>query len=203
MRAVRSHRKAGKADLQKELLEKVSRTLSNLNAGATIMTRRLTSLGTVVTSVGGLIALTTLASSSAVSSATDFASMANLFVAYRVKALRVRLFPVFVANIAGVAPPPCQLCADVYSSGLSVTTYANMLDSAACQLWSGYSPKTLAANWDGLPDAHLWTPNNAAITANEAYGILLIGASGNTASQVSTTYYTYVVEYEAEFITAA
>jgi hypothetical protein len=199
----KTRRGASTQDLSKEVLVRVGKALDNLNAGATIYSRRLTTSGSIVSSAGGLIALGTLCSSSAVNSAPDFASVANLYVGYRVKAMRVRIFPHYVANVTGVAPPPALIAFANFSSGLSVTTYANMIDSAACRLISGYKPATFAVNWDKLTDAKLWTPNNAAISSTEAYGIVFIGASTNIAAQISTTYFGYVVEYDCEFITSA
>lgn len=199
----RARRGARKQDLTAEVLTKVSRTLGNLNAGATIMVRRLTTSGTIATNGAGAVALGTLCSSSAVNAATDFASVSNLYVGYRVKAMRVHLFPIYVANVAGVAPPPSTVAVGMFSSGLSVTTYANILDSAQCQFFSGYRRFTTAVNWDNIPDAKLWTPNNAAISSTEVYGLVFMGATGNPAAQVTTAYWNYVVEYETEFITAA
>lgn len=203
MKQRRTKRDANRKDLTKEVSVRVGRALDNLNAGATIYSRRLTTSGSIVSSAGGLIALGTLCSSSGVSSATDFTSVSNLYVAYRVKAMRVRIFPVYKANVTAVAPPPSLTAFSVFSSGLSVTTFANMIDAASCKLVSGYSSATFAVDWTKLTDAHLWTPNTGAIPAAEAYGIVFIGSSSNIAAQVSTVYWTTVVEYDCEFITSA
>ena len=176
--------------------------MDNLNAGATIFTRRLTTSTTIASNGAGAIALFTLCSSSAVNRATDFASMANLFVGYRVKAMRVRVWPVLPFIVAGVAPPPALVAIAMFSSGLSVTTYANMLDSAASKFLTGFRPAEFAIDWTNIPEAKLWTPNNAAITSSEVYGLVGIGATGNPAAQLTTTYFQVVVEYETEFITA-
>lgn len=199
-------RKASKKDLQVQLLARVSHALNNLNAGATIMTRRLTTSGTIITSGAGVVALFTLCSSSGVSSATDFANMSGLFIAYRVKAMRVRVWTNDPDELAGVAPPPALVAIAAFSSGLSVTSYANMIDSAECKFLSGFRkgvPTTFAIDWTNLTDAQLWTPASSAIPSSEAYGLVGIGAPGNAVAQLSHTYFQYVTEYETEWITSA
>jgi hypothetical protein len=196
-------RNASKQDLQVSLVSKVNRQLDNLNAGATIFTRRLTTSTTIASNGAGAIALFTLCSSAAVNTATDFASMANLFVGYRVKAMRARVFPVLPFIVAGIAPPPALVAISMFSSGLSVGTYPNMLDSAACKFLTGFRPAEFCVDWTNIPEAKLWTPNNVAITSSEVYGLVGIGATGNPAAQLTTVYFQVVVEYECEFITAA
>jgi len=199
----RNRRNAGRHDLQQEVVNRVSKALGNLNAGATIYTRRLTTSTTIATNGSGAIALATICSSGGVSSATDFTSIANLYVGYRVKGMRVRIWPVLPFIVAGVAPPPALVAVAMFSSGLSVTTYANMLDSSDCKFLTGFRPAEFVIDWTNLPDAKLWTPNNASITGAEAYGLVGIGATGNPAAQVTTVYFQVVVEYETEFITSA
>jgi hypothetical protein len=199
----RSRRGAGKGDLTAEITAKVSRVLNNLNAGSMIFVRRLTNSGTIASNAAGAFPVGTLAASNAANACTDFASCANLAVAYRVKAMRVRVWPVLPFVVAGIAPPPALLCCAEFSSGLSTASYANMLDSAACRFFSGFKPATFTTDWGKLLDAKLWTPTNAAIASSETYGIVYIGATGLPASQVTTVYFAYVVEYETEFITSA
>jgi len=195
-------RKAGKGDLTKELLSRMGRILDNLNAGATIVVRRMTTSYTLSTNGSGAVSIGTLCSSGSVNGYTDFASMAGLYAAYRVKGFRVRLFPVLPFIVAGVAPPPALVAVATFTSGLSTSTYANVIDSAESRFFTGFKPVTLACDWSRLNDAQLWTPNNAAVPSSENYGLYYIGATGNPAAQVSTVYWQVVVEAEVEWITA-
>jgi hypothetical protein len=198
-----SRRNARRQDVTAELTAKIGKILNNLNANVTIMSRRLTTSGTIATNGAGAVALGTLASSAGVSSATDFATMGLLYSGYRVKGMRARVWPIYGVNVAGVAPPPSLVACSMFSSGQSVTNYANMLDSAGCKFFTGYKPATFAVTYDELIDAKLWTPTSAAISSTEAYGLVFIGASGNIAAQVTVVYWNFVIEYDTEFITAA
>jgi len=197
-----NRRPAKKGDLTRELTVRISRILDNLNAGATIVVRRMTTSYTISSNGSGVFPIGTLCSSGSVNGYTDFASMAGLYAAYRVKGFRVRIWPVLPFVVAGVAPPPALLAVATFTSGLSTSTYPNVIDSAESRFFTGFKPVTLTCDWSKLNDAQLWTPNNAAVPSSENYGLYYIQATGGPVSQLSTVYFQVVVEAEVEWITA-
>lgn len=182
----------------------VARILRNLDGKLAIFSRRIAVRVSVSTDGTGRVPITTLASSAAVSALTDFTKCAGLYLAYRVKCMRTTLNPVFQANVAGIAPSPATLVTFFFTSGVAAANYQDAIDSSGYRQHSGYSLKIVAqADWKGQPDAQLWTPTTAAVTAAESYGIAIVEDTSATVSQLSTLYYTGVTEYDVEFMAAA
>lgn len=198
----RTRRIAKKADLTKEVMVRMGRILDNLNAGATIVSRRMTTSFTISTNGAGSVPIGTLCSSGSVNGYTDFAAMQGLYAAYRVKGFRVRIWPVLPFVVAGVAPPPALIAVATFTSGLSTSTYPNVIDSAESRFFTGFRPATFACDWKDLKDAQLWTPNNAAVPSTENFGLYYIQAPSGPVSQLSTVYFQVVVEADVEWITS-
>lgn len=156
---------------------------------------------TLSTGGGGVLALSTLGNTSLVSTTcADFASCANLYVAYRVIAMEVVVLPFFVANTTAVTVPVTIIVAP-FMAATGFTTYAGAIDSSRSQVCSGYKSYKFTASNKGDNDAKLWTPTTAAIAGAEAYGLQCIGDA--TASTVSTPVWRVNVWYVVEFMLAA
>jgi len=182
----------------------VSRLLRNLGNKMQVYERRICVRISVSTDGTGRVPIATLASSASVSALTDFTKCAGLYLAYRVKGMKTTLNPTFSANVAGVAPSPSTLVTFFFTSGLAAATYQDAIDSSGFRIHSGYDHKIVAeADWSGQPDAHLWTPTNAAVTASESFGTAIVEDTSSTISQLSIVYYTGVTEYIVEFMAAA
>lgn len=163
--------------------------------------RRICSAGQAVsTTAGGIIAVTTLASSGAVSALSDFTPSAALFLEYRVRGMKVTWCPVWKVNAVSGAPPPMYAVA-AFSSGLAGTTFQQALDSTGCKIVSGYDKFVAEATYKGNKDAQLWTPTTAAVTAAETYGLWIVSESTYAASASLAIGY-FVAEYIVEFRTA-
>ncbi len=182
----------------------VSRILRNIGNKMQIFERRIAVRFSISTDGTGRVPITTLASSASVSALTDFTKCAGLYLAYRVKAMKATWNPTFSANVAGVAPSPSTLVTFLFSSGLAAASYQDAIDSSGAVQHSGYRMSASAeTDWNGLLDAQLWTPTNAAVSASEAYGIAIVEDTSATISQLTTLYYTGIAEYVVEFCSAA
>jgi len=183
---------------------RIAKLLKQINTSYAIFERRLAVRISVSTDGTGRVPITTLASSGAVSALSDFTKVAGLYLAYRVKAMQATLHPTFATNVAGVAPSPSTLVTFGFTSGLAAANYQDAIDSNDFKQHSGYAKGIRSAiDWTGNTDAHLWTPTNAAVTSAETYGVAIVEDSSATVSQVSTLYFTGVVEYVVEFMSAA
>jgi len=177
------------------------RLMKSLGAQTRVVTRRICGPpSTVSTNAGGLLVVTTLAGSQGASGAADFAQLAGLFTSYRVRAMRVQLrpfYPVPFYNGVGTVVVPASIAAGFFQGGLGGATYQSLSDSAKPRFLSGYKQHDLTINYEGDNDAHLWTPTTAAISATEAFGIIICGQA--TAASVNTLVWHFCVEYAVEF----
>ncbi len=175
----------------------VARLYRNIKLEKQIFTRWFVGQETgISTNVGGTIALQTLANAASVSSLPDFSSMATVYTTYRVKALRVDLYPTLKANTTSVTAPAVVAVFPSFANTVP-TTFQQALDSTGLKLVSGYESATLMTSWKGDPDAHLWTGTGSAIGSNEQYLISCIGTS--FASTASTTIFRVIPQYLVEF----
>jgi len=155
-------------------------------------------VGTLSTGVGGVVAATTLVSSASVqSTAPDFASCANLYTSYRIRALEVKVLPFFPVNTTAVTVPALIAVCPFQNSGIPVTL-ASILDATDSQCCSGYRSYTFTADWGRDPNAKLWTLTNTAVAAGSSFGVCCIGfATGSTASTPVWALIAYaVVEFQ-------
>ncbi len=155
----------------------------------------------VSTNGSGIVALATLANAASASSTSDFASFAGLYTTYRVKALRVDLFPVStcpVWNGTGVASQPSVVAVFPSFANTVPTTFQQALDVTGVKLLSGYKGGTVVTSWKGDPDAHLWTGTGSAIGNNEQFLISIIGTALATTS-ASAVVFRCIPQYLIEF----
>ncbi len=180
----------------------VERMYKTLHGEKVIYTRWLAGPATTLTlTAGGVLALTTLANAASVSSASDFASLAGLYTAYRCKAIKVFVMPVvpnaFFDGTATVYRLPNMLAAFPWTSNTVPTTFQQALDVTGVKIVSGYRPFSINTSYKGDPDAHLWTGTGAAIGSNEQFGISIV--SGSMAGTASLAAYYVVPQYLVEF----
>jgi len=175
--------------------------IDRLGAQSRIVTRRLCGPPSVLsTNAGGLLTVATLMGTTGASGAADFAQLAGLFTAYRVRMMRTQLRPfnpVPYFNGVNVVVVPASIAAGFYQGGLGGATYQSLSDSAKPRFLSGYEKHDLTINYEGDNDAHLWTPTTSAIAATEAFGVIVCGQA--TAASVNTPVWHYSVEYVIEF----
>ncbi len=156
---------------------------------------------TVSTSAGGVVALATLANAAVINSTPDFASVAALYTAYRCRAIRVEIFPVY--NVSGAYTgaafqtlPPC-VAVFPWTSNTVPTTFAQALDVTGNKLVSGWQHAVVSTSYRGDPDAHLWTGTGSAIGSSEQFGISCIGTAATTTASLAI--WRVQVNYLVEF----
>jgi len=140
--------------------------------------------------------LQTLANAASVSSTPDFSSMAVVYTTYRVKAIRVDLYPVNKVNTTSFVAPAVVAVFPSFANTVP-TTFQQALDCTGLKLTSGYEKCTVMTSWKGDPDAHLWTGTGSAIGNNEQFLISCIGTSHP--ATVSLTVFRVIPQYLVEF----
>lgn len=169
----------------------------NIKQEKTIFTRWFAGTETVAsTTAGGILALQTLANAASVSATPDFASMAVVYTTYRVKALRVDLFPYSMVNTTAANYPPVVAVFPSFANTVA-TTFQQALDSTGSKLMSGYKGGSIVTSWKGDPDAHLWTGTGSAIGNNEQFLISLIGTAAATTASLPV--FRVIPQYLVEF----
>jgi hypothetical protein len=180
----------------------IVRRMDNTQAQTMIVRRILTTSSVISTSGAGFIAATTVASSD-VTGANDWSSFASRYGAYRVKAIRLRLFPIVTVSqaAAGVAvtPPPGPILVAVVKNGRAYTNFASKCSGADAE-WFGVCEKVdKSVDWRANPDAHLWTDVATTIPAEQRFGLEYSDPGSAPASAATTQYFRSIVQFEAEF----
>jgi len=158
--------------------------------------RRLVGSTAVSTNAGGLIPITTIASSVNVNAYGDFSGLAGLYNSYRVHAFKLTFWPVYKVNTTAVTSPVFVACAP-FRGGLTPTTMQQLQESPDCAYMSGYDRGVSTVNYNGDNDAHLWTPTNAAVTSSETFGLAICGST--IAATASTQVWYIQIEAVVEF----
>ncbi len=199
--SMRSRPRKGKAKKPVPEKQRVERLYRNLLVEKRIYKRWVTgSPTTIAAGGGGVIALSTVANAASVSASPDFASIAALYTAYRVAAIRatvMAMVPVpFYTGVAVQTRPPV-IAFWPWTTNTVATTFAQACDSTGVVLKSGYQTFVLANSYKGDPDAHLWTSTGSAIGSNEQFGISCIGDT--PAGTASIDVYRVIPQYLVEF----
>jgi len=195
-------RKSSKRDLEKARKIRIIREIDNAGAQQRIVSRTFTSQSTITSTAGGVLPLTSF-NSGAVQTlpATEWSSYSGRYSEYRVKAMKVSIFPTRRANVSGATtnPPAFVACAS-YASNNAGTTVASILSAADGTAYDGYRPFTVTTDNSGNVDARDWTATTGSITAADTYGIIL--AFPQTPLQdASYVYFWALTEWLVEFRT--
>ncbi len=180
---------------------RVAKLYKNLHTEKVIYTRWVAGAeATISTSAGGVVALATLANAASISTASDFASLAALYTAYRCRAISVQLLPLLPApvyNGAAIQTQPSAIAVYPWQSNTVPTTFQQALDVSGVKIMSGYQGGFVRTSYQGDPDAHLWTGTGSAIGSNEQFGISCVGTS--TTSTASSGVWKVIPQYLVEF----
>ncbi len=199
MRPSNSRRRKTKAKVSED--QQVARLYRNIHQEKVIYERWVAgNEASIATSAGGVVALATLANAAVISSASDFASLAVLYTAYRCKAIRVELFPqntVPYYNGTTNIQMPAVAAVFPWTSNSVPTTFQQALDVTGMKLVSGYSHAVIQTSWKGDPDAHLWTGTGSAIGSSEQFGISIIGTA--LTSTATATVWRVIPQYLVQF----
>ena len=159
--------------------------------------RRLATATSLATNGSGVVPLSTLATTNAVNTYPDFSSLASLYTAYRVHALKLSFFPCYRVNTTAILPP-VYVASCPFRGGLAPSTIGTIQESPDFKAFGGYDKAIVTVNYNGDNDAHLWTPTNAAVTASEAFGVVICGSS--LTGTASTIFWYVQVEAIVEFM---
>jgi hypothetical protein len=204
MKGTRKTKKA--QDLVRRSDRVVNIRMDNLSANETSIVRRIAVAGTVSTAGTGFIAAGFVTSDQARSLGSDFASFAARYTQFRVRAVRMRMYPLVDANTAvtagggAVTPHPTAIAMAAYKSNLSYGTYSSVCTGNNAKIFQGRERCIeYSIDWSNYPDAKFWSASNAAIPTDQVYGFQYQDSGTAPASAVSTTYYRTVLDWIVEF----
>jgi hypothetical protein len=205
-RVVKKQPKNGpKKDLVLSEDRRIRRLMDNMSAAQTIIERKVTIVGVLATNGAGFIPATQVVSDTARSS-PEFASFSSRYSQFRVKAIRVRLFPLVDATTAvtagggAVTPHPTALAFAKYMEGLGYINYASIVTGQSGKIFNGRERIIeYEVDWANVPEAKLWASSNAAIPVAQQYGIQYQDTGVAPASALATTYYRSLQEFVCQF----
>jgi hypothetical protein len=166
------------------------------NAGDQIVKRITFPNSTLATGAGTTIPITSISSSVAESSGTEFASFAARYQQYRVRAIRV----------TGKATQPIQTATVTHSSLYRGDHIGSSAPVSAAQVLSDENVKICSTHqsfvdivtWARNPNARLWNPTSAALPVANAFSWSAVSADVPLLL-TATTYYALSAEFEVEF----
>ncbi len=197
-----SQRPQSKKKPSKSEQQQVARLYKQIHQTKSNYQRWLAAPETVIACNGsGVVALATLANAATIqSSCPDFASLATLYTAYRCRAIRVRLLPLYLTPVwdgTVLRTAPCAIAVYPWMTNNVPTTFQQALDVTGVKVVSAYKADTVLTSYRGDPDAHLWTGTGSAIGSNEQFGVSCIGTA--LASTASLSVMKVLVDYLVEF----
>jgi len=168
-----------------------------------VIFKTLTKPTTVSTGAGGLVAITSFTSSSVQSiPATEWASFAARYQAFRVKAIRLRFVPNWPAGVPAAGPlgnvnlNPGVAIADQLVSNTPASFAQILSDERSLEFNSFEKSINYDASWSRNPNAKLWNPTSAAIPAANQYQITFATQS---ATEANVQLFDLFVEWDIEF----
>ncbi len=183
--------------------QKLRNQMRNPSSSGDIIVKRMTlPYGGISTTAGGVISVLTTVSSAYVQAApaTEWASFAARYQQYRVRAVQIRLDPVFPVNesMAASKGHSSMYLADYI--GTSVPTTANqVLSDELCQVHSTSKTIVFQSDWSRNPNAKLWNPTSAAVPGANLYGVALCSSPSTGLLAASLPYFNLTVEWLVEF----
>jgi hypothetical protein len=99
----------------------------------------------------------------------------------------------------GTVVPPTMLMAADIKAGVGFINASALACGSNLRVFRGYEVMDITCDWDGYPDAKLFTGSNAAITATETFGFQIQDSATAPASAANTVYYRVLQEYVVEF----
>jgi hypothetical protein len=172
---------------------------NNVSLDTRTVMRRMALIGTLATNGSGFVPATQY-QSSGVTSTYDWSGMSGRYLEYRVRAIRIRIFPLANMNYANgtVVPPTMLMSADI-KGGVGYVNASALACGANLRVFRGYEVMDITCDWDGYPDAHLWTGTSGGIAAAESFGVQVQDSATAPASAASTVYFRVLQEYVVEF----
>jgi hypothetical protein len=166
------------------------------NAGDSIV-KRLTFPSILATGAGTAIPVTQFTSGGVQSlPATEFASFAARYQEYRVRAIRITGKAVLPIQSATAAHSALYV-ADVMGA-LAPSSSTQILSDERCTFNPTFRDFRKTINFNGYPNAQLWTATNVPIPTQNQYQIVCASAPLPVMT-TATTYYSVIEEWDVEF----
>ncbi len=202
----KSRSKRGEDDLDNRQRDVVVR-LDRLTSIKTITAVKIVSTSVLVTDGSGYITMQSVVSDQARTTGSNWSSFASRFKQFRVRAIRIRLFPlvdVTTALTAGggaVTPHPTALAFAAYREGLGYSNFASLCAGADSRIFNGREKIiSYSTDWSNNPEAKFWCQTNAVIPTEQQFGFQYRDTGTAPASSATTTYYRIVTEWDTEFM---
>jgi len=186
-RGVKSHKGAKKRSDQQGIPMMINAT----QEAGRVTRRVLTIVGDLSTNGAGYVPSASAFSSANAFSAPDFASLANLFVSYRVVAMEVDFVPVTNVNTTtAVEVPAIATCS--WNGGTSPSTYQQITEAAdyETRMLRGTLVKVCAKARQ--TQDKLWTGITSSITGTSTFGIAYGAPQTGRGTSVSTQWCRFV-----------
>jgi len=186
-RGVKSHKRTSKRSDSRGIPMMINAT----QEAGRVTRRVLTIVGDLSTNGAGYVPSASAFSSANAFSAPDFASLANLFVSYRVVAMEVDFVPVTSVNTTlAVEVPAIAHCS--WNGGTSPSTYQQITEAADYEtsMLRGTIVKVCAKARQ--TQDKLWTGITASITGTSTFGIAYGAPQTGRGTSVSTQWCRYV-----------
>jgi len=166
--------------------------------GDTLVKRLTFPAAGIVSSAGGVIALTTDDDSIVESApASEWASFAARYQQYRVRAMRILAKPAVPVNTATVTHGEIYVSDFIGSSAPS--SAAQVLSDERNKIFSTSKAFTYEVDWSRNPNAKLWNPTSASIPVANRFGIAYASNPNYAGLSASTTYFSFSYEWVVEF----
>jgi len=156
--------------------------------------------GSLVSTAGSIIALTTVSSDQARSVGLEFANYSARYGQFRVHKMMATFVPCFPASgspTASVASHTTMLA--LGQRGDTNPTALTLLSNPECKVFGSDERITITCNWRKYLDAHLFSSVNSAIPADQVLKIYIASMPSPAVLPVSTTIFTYTILYDVEF----
>jgi len=176
----------------------IPKMIDGAQAAGKITRRVLTIVGDLSTNAAGFVPSASAFSSANAFSAGDFASLANLFVSYRVVAMEVDFVPVTNVNTTtNVEVPAIAACS--WNGGTSPSTYQQITEAADYKTYMLRGELVRVCAKARQTQDKLWTGITASVTGTSTFGIAYGAPQTGRAASATTQWCRYVQRMLCEF----
>jgi len=191
-------KKAAGPKSRKSDLVGIPKLIDSAQASGKITRRVLTIVGDLSTNAAGFVPSASAFSSANAFSAPDFASLANLFVSYRVIAIEVDFVPVTTVNTTtSVEVPAIASCS--WNGGTSPSTYQQITEAADYETHMVRGKLVKVCAKARQTQDKLWTGITSAITGTSTFGIAYGAPQTGRGATPTTQWCRYVQRMLVEF----
>jgi hypothetical protein len=160
--------------------------------------RKVTYIGNIIASAGGLITASSISSNSALVSGSEFSSLANLYGEYRVHTVSVKGVPNQTSSTSSAGGYQTGVMMCRYESANIPSSTNAILSAESFKLFSTLEPFVYEAKVEKFMDGKLWTATTQQIPTANQFGIAYSGVNNATMS-ASSRVFDLLIELMVEF----